>query len=188
MTYEQDDRLRTVPRDPEVSARMKRLAELNIGKEPDPAFDAFAAKLASITDTPFAMVNFISDREQYFAGLYTPSGNQRGAALQAAQATEHHGVGRTMDLDHGFCPHVVSRRLALVLDDVCEWPQFVGNPVINKLSVRSYLGAPLIDRTGTALGTICVIDTQPREWGRPGLQTIKQLAGELLEQIHLRER
>jgi GAF domain-containing protein len=189
MTYNQiDDRLRTAPQDPEVQARMKRLRDLGIGTEPDPEFDAFAAKLATVTGAPFAMVNFINDREQYFAGLATPSDTQRGAALQAAQISEHADVSRTMGLDHGFCPHVVVRRLALVLDDVCAYPRFVGNPVINKLGIRSYLGAPLIDRTGTALGTICVIDNKPRPWGRPGLDMIKGLAGELLEQIHRRER
>lgn len=189
MTYEQtDDRLLTAPRDPEVRARMERLRELGIGTEPDAEFDTFAAKIATVTGAPFAMVNFINDREQYFAGLYTPSSTQRGAALQAAQASAQGGVGRTMGLDHGFCPHVVVRRLALVLEDVCAYPRFVGNPVINKLGIRSYLGAPLIDRTGAALGTICVVDNTPRPWGRQGLDTIKGLAAELLEQIHRRER
>ncbi|SFK31670.1 MULTISPECIES: GAF domain-containing protein [Amycolatopsis] len=181
-----EDRLLAAPRDPEVQARMERLRALGIGTEPDPDFDAFAAKLAQITGAPFAMVNFINDREQYFAGLFTPSSTQRGAALQAAQASEHAGVSRTMGLDHGFCPHVVVRRKALVLDDVCDYPRFVGNPVIDKLGIRTYLGAPLIDRTGTALGTICVIDTQPRSWGRAGLNTIKGLANELVEQLNRR--
>jgi GAF domain-containing protein len=59
--------------------------------------------------------------------------------------------------------------------------------VVDEIGIRSYLGAPLIDRTGTTLGTICVVDTEPRPWGRPGLETIKALAAELMERINQRE-
>jgi GAF domain-containing protein len=188
MTYDAtDDRLLTTPYDPEVPQRMARLRALGLGTRPDQEFDEFAAKLAQITGAPYAMVNFVSDREQYFAGLYTPSSAKTGAALEAAQASVHADMGREMALDDGFCPHVVARRKALVLDDVCDYPRFAGNPVVDKIGIRSYLGAPLIDRTGTALGTICVVATEPRPWGRPGLDTIKSKAAELMELINKRE-
>jgi GAF domain-containing protein len=182
-----EDRLLTAPHDPEVVQRMARLRVLGLGiQQPDQEFDEFAAKLAHITKAPYAMVNFVGDQGQYFAGLYTPAASQT-SALHAAQVSTHADPGREMALDHGFCPHVVVRRKALVLDDVCDYPRFAGNPVVDKLGIRSYLGAPLIDRTGTALGTVCVVDTEPRPWGRPGLTTIKTLAAELTELIHQRE-
>jgi GAF domain-containing protein len=82
----------------------------------------------------------------------------------------------------------VVRRKALVLDDVCDYPRFASNPVVDEIGIRSYLGAPLIDRTGATLGTVCVVDTEPRPWGRPGLQTIKTMAAELIDLIHRREK
>jgi len=45
------------------------------------------------------------------------------------------------------------------------------------------MGAPLVDRAGLALGTVCAIDLEPRPWGRSGLETIKALAAELAERI-----
>jgi GAF domain-containing protein len=183
-----EDRHLTAPHDPDVAERMARLRTLGIVSRPDPEFDEFAAKLARLTDSPYAMVNFVGDREQYFAGLYTPSGSMTGTALEAAQATANTGPGRQMALDHGFCPHVVVRRKALVLDDVCDYPRFAGNPVVDKLGIRAYLGAPLIDRTGIALGTICVVDTQPHSFGREGLETIKSMAAELMTLFHEREQ
>jgi GAF domain-containing protein len=182
-----EDRHLTAPHDPDVAQRMARLRALGITSRPDQQFDEFAAKLARITDSPYAMVNFVGDQEQYFAGLYTPSGSKTGAALEAAQASVHAGPGRQMALDHGFCPHVVVRRKALVLDDVCDYPRFAGNPVVDKLGIRAYLGAPLIDRTGIALGTICVVDTEPHGFGRQGLETIKSMAGELMTLFRERE-
>ncbi|UNO43122.1 GAF domain-containing protein [Streptomyces sp. MST-110588] len=114
-------------------------------------------------------------------------GERPGARGTRARAAER-PAGRVMARDHGYCPHVIVRRKALVLEDVCDYPRFAGNPVVDEIGIRSYLGAPLIDRTGTALGTVCVVDLEPRPWGREGLDTIKTMAAELVEQIHCMER
>jgi signal transduction protein with GAF and PtsI domain len=168
------------PDDREVPVRMARLKELGIGDSPVPEFDRFARDLAHKLGARFAMVNFIDERRQFFAGLYTPDSDQR-----VELAPQHGQVGREMDLDYGFCPHVVLRRKALPLEDVCDYPRFAGNPVVNDLGIRSYLGTPLIDpRTDMPLGTICVVDTEARPWGRQGVDTIKFMAQELVERIH----
>lgn len=176
------------PIDREAPARVRRLHELGLGDSPIPEFDAFAQDLARATGAPFAMVNFIDEDRQYFAGLYVGSQTQqRTPAAGMAGAGEPVEVGRIMARDHGWCPHVVVRRLPLVLDDVCDYPRFAGNPVVDKVGIRSYLGAPLIDRTGTTLGTICVVDREPRPWGRSGLELIKARAAQMMTMIHQRE-
>ncbi|SRR6266487_295290 len=173
MTYDPTIHTLMTPVDHEAPHRVRRLNELGIGEQPDPEFDEFAQKLAQMTGAPYAMVNFISEERQYFAGLYAIEGGG--------------DPGRVMAKTHGWCPHVVVRRLALVLDDVCAYPRFAGNPVIDEIGVRAYLGAPLIDRTDTTLGTICVVDTQQHQWGREGLQTIKAMAADLVDRINRRE-
>ncbi|MEU9023702.1 MULTISPECIES: GAF domain-containing protein [Actinomadura] len=183
--YEPPGHLLT-PVDPDVPQRVVRLRELRLGQAPDAEFDAFARELAEAarhlvgTDLPpFAMVNFVTD-QQYLGGLYAP----QSPGADPADAVE---LGREVPLDHGYCPHVVVRRKALVLDDVCDYPRFAGNPVVDKLGIRTYVGAPLIDRTGTVLGTICVIDREPRPWGHAGLDLIKERAADLMQVIRRRE-
>ncbi|GLZ10765.1 histidine kinase [Actinomadura sp. NBRC 104425] len=170
------------PVDEEAPRRVLRLRELRLGDVADPEFDAFARDLAQVTGTPFAMVNFIDEQRQFFAGLYVAPGVE--AVSGGGEPIE---MGREMARDHGWCPHVVVRRLPLVLDDVCDYPRFAGNPVVDTIGIRSYMGAPLIDRCGVALGTICVVDREPRPWGRPGLELIKARAAEMVELIHRRE-
>jgi len=184
MTYDPVGRMMMTPVDTEAPQRVARLRSLGLGDQPEPEFDQFAAELARVTGAPYAMVNFIDENRQFFAGLYTPSAGLTGPGAARAAAAE---PGREMARDHGYCPHVVVRRKALVLEDVCDYPRFAGNPVVDEIGIRSYLGAPLIDRTGTALGTICVVDVEPRPWGRPGLETIKSMAAELIERINRRE-
>jgi GAF domain-containing protein len=173
MTYNPAIHTLMTPVDNEAPRRVRRLRELGLGEQPDPEFDEFAERLAKMAGAPFAMVNFISVDHQYCSGLYIPPGGGE--------------MGRAAPKTHGFCPHVVVRRLALVLDDVCAYPRFASNPLIDELGVRAYLGAPLIDRTDTTLGTVCVVDTQQHEWGREGLRTIKTMAAEMVDRIHRRE-
>ncbi|MFL6051704.1 MAG: GAF domain-containing protein [Actinoallomurus sp.] len=191
MTYDavSDPTVRTLqPVDQEASRRATRLRELGLGLGPDEEFDAFAQRVAEAAggligtrETALAFVNLITDR-QHITGLYV-AGQGAGPATVSAGAVDLREGAR----DFGFCPHVVARRKALVLDDVCDYPRFVGNPIVDQLGIRTYLGAPLIDRTGTTLGTVCVVDREPRPWGHLGLNFIKERAAELMQQIHRRE-
>lgn len=176
MTDDIDERLLIAPPpDPQVDDRVKRLRELGIGDIPDEEFDAFARKVAEKTGAPFAFVNFIDGRRQYFAGMHTPDG---------APADES---GRTMPRDRGWCVHVVHRRKPLVLEDMRDFARFHSDPVVDELGFHTYLGAPLIDHTGILLGTVAVTDLAPRRWGQPGLKLIKELAAELVAMIEERE-
>jgi PAS domain-containing protein len=89
---------------------------------------------------------------------------------------------------------VVTRRKALVLDDVFAYPRFAGNPVVDELGVRSYLGAPLIDEDGVVLGTVCAVDPSPHSgaenagWGQRGLEAIKKVASEVVAEIRSRRQ
>ncbi|WP_431994555.1 GAF domain-containing protein [Streptomyces griseoflavus] len=175
-------RLLLTPEDKEAPARVRRLRALGLGSHPEPSLDVFAYSLAELTGAPYAMVNFLGLEGQFFAGLHTP-----------AAAPAHRGdgtgalLGRVLPRDHGFCPHVVARRRALALEDVSDYPRFAGNPVVDEFGIRSYLGAPLIDSTGTVLGTVSVTDVRPRAWGRPGLDAIKAQAAGLVPRLERRE-
>lgn len=171
-------RLLLTPQDTEAPARVARLRELGVSDRPIPEFDAFAHELARVTDAPFAMVNFIDEERQYFSGLYDSTIDPEKGPVDP-----NGGVGRVMARDHGFCVHVVARRTALVLEDVRDFARFAVNPVADEFGITSYLGAPLLDPSGMALGTICVIDQRPRPWGQQGLRTIKTMAAQLQREI-----
>ncbi|MFE6623435.1 GAF domain-containing protein [Streptomyces sp. NPDC008086] len=174
-------RLLLTPEDKEAPARAQRLFQLGLGEHPDPALDVFAGHLAELTGAPYAMVNFVGENRQFFAGLHV-----RPTVSLARGDDRKPELGRHMERDHGFCPHVVVRHKALVLEDVRDYPRFAGNPIVDEFGIRSYLGAPLIDSTGMALGTVCVVDVDPRPWGKAGLETIKVSAAELAMRLERR--
>ncbi|MEU0965019.1 GAF domain-containing protein [Streptomyces sp. NPDC005917] len=177
--YDPTAQMLVTPEDTDAPARVERLRTIGVGNAPVPEFDAFARDLARTLGAPYAMVNFIDTERQYFAGLFTPADGQPGVELGPKQDDD-----RVMARDHGWCPHVVVRRKALVLEDVFAYRKFAGNPVIDELGIRSYVGAPLIDwNTGVALGTVCAIAPEPTPWGREGLETIKSFAQQMVDRL-----
>ncbi|HEY5835685.1 GAF domain-containing protein [Streptomyces sp.] len=161
--------------------RRQRLRQIGIGDQPYPELDAIAEKLREITGASYAMVNFVIDGRQYFAGLSTPNGPQT-----VGNGTE---PGREMELDQGFCPHVVSRGTALPLADVCAYPRFAGNRVVDELGIRTYLGAPVKDpASGITLGTVCVIDTEPIPWTKQDVENVKGMAEQVQSVLRNREQ
>ncbi|GGV66968.1 MULTISPECIES: GAF domain-containing protein [Streptomyces] len=184
-------RLLLTPQDREAPARIERLRALGLGERPEPALDAFADRLAARTRAPYAMVNLPGPHEQFYAGLHRPDRDVLDVDTPAPTtpaedrdpSVTRRELGRRLARDHGFCPHVVARRKALVLEDVRDYPRFAGNAIVDAFGIRSYLGAPLIDGTGTVLGTVCVVDVTPRPWGREGLRIIKAAAADLTRRL-----
>ena len=182
MTFDPANRM-TAPEEDSASTevRNERLHQMGVTDQPFSELDVIAEWLCEITGASFGMVNFVIDGRQYFAGLSTPNGPQ---TLSNGQVP-----GREMELDQGFCPHVVSRGTALPLADVCAYPRFAGNRVVDELGVRTYLGAPVKDPTsGVTLGTVCVIDTEPIPWTKQDVENIKSMAEQVSSVLQRREQ
>lgn len=145
--------LATLSQDPDViRTRRELLARYGVTGEADASFDDIADRLAAETGFPYTMVNFTLER-QHFAGLHNPPADS-GLPI----------VGRDMDPRHGWCPHVVDRRLGLPLHDVHASRLYSGNPVVDAIGINAYYGEPLIHPdTGIVLGTVCGIDQRVHE-------------------------
>lgn len=172
------------------SQRTRRLRTLGLNApDPDAAFDRFAYLAASSTQAPLAMVNFINDERQMFRGMYvppaTPEDNGDGETRGIAFALDD--IAREAPINYGFCPHVVAERSTLALNDVFAYPRFRGNPIVNDMGVRAYLGTPLLDTTNTIIGTVCVADMEPRQWGRKRMENMQRIAQALLSELKLRD-
>ncbi|MFM9540100.1 GAF domain-containing protein [Streptomyces turgidiscabies] len=144
---------------------------------PDRELDRLATRLALATGIPdvYAMVNPFTSTEQQFVGLHIPDNGDLPT------------VGRSMPLDHGFCPEVVDRKRALVLPDVFASPRFAGNPVVDQIGIRTYAGAPLIHE-GIVLGTVCFVglEEQPQDTGQASLALIKEHRDAVMDFLYRR--
>ncbi|GHH22154.1 GAF domain-containing protein [Streptomyces lanatus] len=149
----------------ELAERQERealLQRLGVPTGPDDRMDQFADHIAETTGMLYGFVN-IFYAEQTFVGLHNPPPD-----------SGHLILGRTMSLEHGWCPAVVRRKKGLPLWDVHASSTFSGNVVVDMVGIRSYFGVPLIYE-GVVLGTACAIDPEarPRSDARRHLDAVK---------------
>jgi hypothetical protein len=156
-------------RDPERVAALEATGLMD--SDVDPAFDRHARLAAQVLNAPVALVSLVHADRQFFKsclGLPEPWATQRGTPLS-----------------HSFCQHAVTTRVPLIVDDAREHELLRDNPAIRDMGVVAYAGIPLIDGDGNALGTLCVIDSQPRHWSTHQVQLLSDLAASVVTEITL---
>ena len=156
-------------RDPDRGAALHATGLLD--SDVDPAFDRHARLAAQVLNAPVALVSLVDADRQFFKsclGLPEPWASQRGTPLS-----------------HSFCQHAVVSREPLIVDDSREHAVLRDNPAIRDMGVVAYAGIPLIDADGNALGTLCVIDSQPRVWTTHQVQLLEDLAASVVTEITL---
>jgi GAF domain-containing protein len=136
-----------------------------------PSFDRLARLAAHVLHAPVALVSLVDSDRQFFKsclGLPEPWASRRGSPLT-----------------HSFCQHAVASREPLLVSDAREHPVLRGNAAIRDMGVIAYAGIPLIDDGGHALGTLCVIDSQPRHWTSHQIQLLGDIAASVVTEITL---
>lgn len=86
--------------------------------------------------------------------------------------------------DVSFCGHAILEDTVFVVHDTLEDPRFMDNPlVLNAPHIRFYAGAPIILSSGFRVGTVCVIDIEPRELSEADCEILKQIATDVVTQL-----
>lgn len=95
-----------------------------------------------------------------------------------------------LDRQIAFCSHAIMRpREPMVVPDLLNDQRFAENPLVaNPPNVRFYAGAPIVNPSGLALGTIAVIDAQPRVFSTAQRETLGDLASLVITALDARRR
>ncbi len=138
----------------------------------DPALERFARLVRGQLDVPVSLVTLVSADEQVFPGAL--------GLPEPWQST------RRTPLSHSFCQHVVRSAAPLVISDARIHPLVADNLAIPDLHVIAYAGVPLTDADGAVVGSLCAIDSRPREWSAADLAVLTDLAGACSSELRLR--
>ena len=146
-----------------------RLAALHaldlLDTDPEAGFDDLVEVARTLAATPVALVSLIDSERQWFKAR---------AGLDVAETP------RSM----AFCDHAIRGDEVLITLDASRDPRFADNPLVTgDPFIRFYAGAPIRTPEGHAIGTVCVIGTQPRERfdGGPALAALARQAAALIE-------
>lgn len=152
--------------------RLAALARTGLDAAADVMFDQFAAMVRAALGVPVALVSLVEPGRQIFPGA-------QGLAEPWQQA-------RQTPLSHSFCQHVVTDARPLIIGDARTDPRVKDNLAIDDLGVIAYAGMPVTDTDGNVLGSLCAIDTQPRQWTPAELELLRGLAAACSESLRLR--
>jgi len=87
-----------------------------------------------------------------------------------------------------FCAHaILTPDQVLSVADATKDARFADNPLVTGApDIRAYIGVPLVDRDGHALGTLCAIDQVPRRHDARAIRTMQTLARAVVANLELR--
>lgn len=132
------------------------------------AFDELAELARYICDAPIALISFVDRERQWFKA-------ERGLGL------------RETPIDQSVCRFAIQSRGVFVVPDLQQDARFATNPLVTQHpGVRFYAGAPLRTPEGFALGTVCVLDYQPRTLGQPQQDMLNVLAHQVMRLLELK--
>ncbi len=88
--------------------------------------------------------------------------------------------------DVAFCSRTIEQANTLIVEDASHHPQFSNNPfVTGPPHIRFYAGHPLTTPDGYALGTLCVVDYQPRKITPQQVKALQVLSRQVVTQMEL---
>ncbi len=156
------------------SDRLAALQRLCLLDTPvDPSFDRLTRLASRMIKAPVSLVTLVDRDRQFFKsqiGLPEPWATMRETPLS-----------------HSFCQHVVDTNKPLIINDSRIHPLVSNNLAITDLNVIAYAGMPLVTSDGYAIGSLCVIDHEPRVWTSEEIEILDDLAESVMTEIQLRE-
>ena len=149
-----------------------RLRELScyglLDTPPEPAFDRVTRLVAQVFRVPVALISLLDREREWFKS--------------------HYGTTDTADTrEHAFCSYTILEPGTLVVPDATLDARFHHNPTVTRPGgIRFYAGAPLTTPNGYRLGTICLLDSRPREFSADEVAILEDFASIVMDEMNLR--
>ncbi len=157
------------PLPPDEAARLDALRQYQVlDTPPEPEFDDLTQLAAYICGTPIAILGLIDRERQWFKASVGVSGSESPR-------------------EFSLCAHTILEPDLVVVPDVAADARFANNPAVQgEPPVRFYAGVPLVTPTGHGIGTLCVVDREPRQLSPEQQDALRRLARQAVAHLEAR--
>ena len=125
---------------------------------PEERFDLITRIAIRLFGVPIALVSLVDESRQWF---------KSSVGLDVKETPRN----------ISFCSHAILSNEGLIISDALQDERFADNPlVLNEPCIRFYAGCPIKAPNGLNIGTLCLIDRQPRNFSDEDIATLKDLA------------
>ncbi len=159
--------------DPKTGDEQGRLCALRslgvLDTAPEPRFDEIVRLVRQVLHVPVCAISLIDQNRQWFKA-------QSGLPV------------RETSRKIAFCAHTIQEAHALMVPDTLNDPRFADNPLVTGAPfIRSYAGVPLRTPDGYTVGSLCAIDTAPRDFSASDLGILTSFAKLVTDELELRQ-
>lgn len=133
-------------------------------------FDELVELAGQVCNSPISLITLLDKDRQWF---------------KAKKGMEDDSTSR----DVAFCSHAILQDNVFVVEDATRDERFSGNPFVTEENgVRFYAGAPVVSPTGYKMGTICIIDRQPRTLSAEEDRALQLISRQVTKLIELKKK
>ncbi|WP_429154104.1 PAS domain S-box protein [Aeromonas media] len=160
----------TYPIPPDEAERLHLLHALRILDTPsEEVFDRITRLVARILDVPIALVSLVDTDRQWFKSRIGLDVNETPREL-------------------AFCAHAIAQTSPLIVTDTTQDSRFMSNALVTgDPNIRFYAGVPLRSIGGLSIGTLCAIDSKPRQLNPGEVSILVDLAALVSKEMQMRE-
>ncbi|QYM79916.1 AI-2E family transporter [Horticoccus luteus] len=130
--------------------------------------------LADAFDVPVSLVSFLKADAEFWAGI-------SGISEENADAPQEPGIESALN------DFITVTDDLVVIDDTSADKRVAAHPAVTARGVRFYAGVPLRTEAGHVVGTLCLVDTKPREITAAQKALLRARAAELVAAVQSRK-
>jgi hypothetical protein len=134
-------------------------------------FNRLATTLARSFDAPIALITVSDGKRQFWEA-------QCGLPDDTLTTAKR-------EWDLSICAKIVFSESSLIVSDTAENPKFANDPFLKEKGIRFYAGAPLKSHDGEIMGSLCVLDTRPRQISEQQKEMLISIANSVMTAIEL---